>query len=227
MMLTPVSQILNREKGTRQIGNTIFVDGTPYLACGVCEMPIKHQSSAPGHVKIDKGRMYRILEPYTVQVGYWISHEETQSQYGQLVVVRKSKPVVHSVPSCFDCWDKQQKLKIKSQLEAEAYNRNKKSTDPTRSPYIVMYKVDRTSSTTSGPLIPSSRVWMGKSSIAPIESRDIDLAPKTHNTQWGLLSDLADSVLESIRDSGMNLDKLVKATTTLGHIGNMLLRTNR
>ena len=116
--LTPVSQF-NQSKGTVKIGDTLFVDGTPYTVCGRCELPIKKftYGEVETHSATYKDRQtyksggstQRVLKEYRIFLGFWKESEEsTFDSKGVESITIKWIPIIHSKSGCFDCWNEQE-----------------------------------------------------------------------------------------------------------------------
>lgn len=132
-MIHNVSTVKQWTKGVIKIGDTLFIDGSPWISCGVCDIPIRKVDAFNGtkHTVVSKGKKQQTIEQYKVMVGYWLYEEDEVyvDKDGQSIFRRKSKPILHSVPSCFDCWQKLQDMKAA---------KNKKMNDG-RTDHLVFY----------------------------------------------------------------------------------------
>lgn len=109
--LLTVSQVINRSKGSVMIGDTLFIDGSPYKACGNCEKPIK-QYGDNAHIKVVNGRKSREAQGYKITMGLYHDVEEYSiNPDGLLVVEVKRRARLWQVPGCFDCWNFQDQAK--------------------------------------------------------------------------------------------------------------------
>lgn len=124
-MIHKISEVKGWSKGTIKIGDVTYVDGTPYISCGICNLPIKKVDAFSGtkHVIISNGRKQVQLQEYKVTVGYWVKEGDTECRDGELVSITKHTPIVHSRISCFLCWNKQQDMIARDKADALKENR--------------------------------------------------------------------------------------------------------
>jgi hypothetical protein len=91
--LMPVSQMLNRSRGTVKIGDTLFVDGSPHVECGFCGVAIKLHDSRK------------------ITIGYWPPKEEilTINPVTNVATIEavKKPPVLKKAHGCADCFNRQ------------------------------------------------------------------------------------------------------------------------
>jgi hypothetical protein len=86
------------------IGDTLFIDGTPYTVCGRCELPIK-SSDGNHEIRIRNGRKVREIKSYKILMGKIRKIEEiTTDDQGHPVIREKWELKLFSKPGCFDCW---------------------------------------------------------------------------------------------------------------------------
>jgi hypothetical protein len=80
---------------------TIWADGTPYLSCGHCHLPITLQ----------EGLARRIY------IGYW-GHRDVVGKFDPSIpgwpTLEKAMPKIHQAPGCFDCHRQQQDEKYRN-----------------------------------------------------------------------------------------------------------------
>lgn len=112
VMIHTVKEVKDWTKGTTKIGDTIFKDGTPYISCGICSIPLKQVDAFNGikHVKVSNGRKIGTIESYKVTVGHWLHDTETiwDEKEKCHIVKHIHTPVIRQVPACFGCWQSQQ-----------------------------------------------------------------------------------------------------------------------
>lgn len=88
--------IPTKHQVTEKIGDTLFVDGRPYVTCGRCNMPVEQHG------------VYKIT-----MLRRWLKVEESQGfdLNGCETIKIKHKPVLYTAFGCFDCWNQQQNEK--------------------------------------------------------------------------------------------------------------------
>lgn len=120
-------------KGTQKIGDTLFVDGVPFIECAHCGMLIKKY--AYGEVKASRGKSHRELKEYKISILIrWKELEEddfSRDEKGRLITVQgnlipvirlKRIPVLIQRAGCFDCWNVQYQQKQQINPGIVAFN---------------------------------------------------------------------------------------------------------
>lgn len=104
---------LTLPQGTVKIGDTLFVNGTPYKQCGHCGIPIKQFD---GDIRVVAGRdkKSREIRPFkiTLLLG-WDRIEELAFVDGFQTILVKHRPKLLQALGCLECWSKQQSLRAR------------------------------------------------------------------------------------------------------------------
>lgn len=228
-MIHTVNEVKAWHKGTEQIGDTLFVDGTPYISCGVCHIPIRKVDAFSGrqHVVAAHDVRYKELKPYMVTVGYWIPEDSTEFSHElqMFISIRKWKPILRQVNSCFPCWDKQEQEKALAVSRLGTVNSETGKEYRSTLVFYDLRKIEKQEPLKPPPLIKTKgHNFVVKSSL-PIE-----VASRTNNTQAGLMMDIINRYIPIITwhpplvDVASSYDAVEKAFTTVGHIANLLLK---
>lgn len=108
--------------GSVKIGDTLFVDGSPYISCSICQMVVKLSDgqSVQAYTGL-KTKMWdgslrsmkqRIIKSYKVLKGFWLRRwESTVGADGVEDRTVKIIPIVRLVPACLTCWQRQEDQK--------------------------------------------------------------------------------------------------------------------
>lgn len=210
-MIHTISEVKAWAKGTEQIGDTLFVDGSPYIGCGICKLPIRQVDVFNGtkHVKVANGVKRVEFKPYMVLVGHWLRlPDEVVMIKGVLTAVKQSKPMLHSVQACFSCWNNQQDEKARS-------NR------------LVFYDDRKLDKPTPKALIQPK----GSHKFKDVKVMLKDTAPRpVHHTQENLLIEQLSRHLPIIQWHpplimiDYSFDAIERAWTTIFHIAGLVVR---
>lgn len=106
-------------QGTIKIGDTLFVDGSPYISCAICQTVIKLadgetiQAYTGLKTKVWDGSLrstkQRIIKSYRVLKGFWLRQWESSiGADGVEDRTVKVIPIVRLVPACLSCWQRQE-----------------------------------------------------------------------------------------------------------------------
>ena len=101
------------------IGDTLFIDGTPYISCTICQAITKLSDGESAQVytgrKVQtwdgtlRATKQKVIKSYRVLKGFWLRRFE--SSIGRDGVEDRTVsiiPIVHLVPSCASCWQQQE-----------------------------------------------------------------------------------------------------------------------
>lgn len=107
-------------RGIQQIGNTLFINGSPHHKCGVCGTVVS-SDEYQRTLKSQRGKVAHEVKPYKVTIlKGWLEGETKHTVVdGYPTADTKWIPLVKQVESCFSCWNTQQNRKAQSMKLAD------------------------------------------------------------------------------------------------------------
>jgi hypothetical protein len=104
-------------KGTQKIGDTLFVDGSPYTECGRCGVVIPlTEGWRERRVRYGQLRWINRIFKIVMLVRWEHDIEHKLGPHGEEELVNKCRPIVKSVPGCKSCYEAQEQQRYYDQL---------------------------------------------------------------------------------------------------------------
>ena len=112
------------------IGDTLFIDGSPYKVCLRCGAPVKQfegecRTATKGVA--NPQHKQRSIEPYKIvfMLIKWVEEYILDSNGNATEIVRKERKIIRSGSACFDCWNVFQQLKLRIETANKRNGTNK------------------------------------------------------------------------------------------------------
>ena len=119
----PQKRVVNIPKHNIKSEPTLFIDGSPYVSCGNCNMVIK-QFDGDNHIRGMRDKVVKSDTQRKIMIGKVIRKLELVTlDDGDQAFRYTSKLILQSKPGCFDCWYRQEQAKANSNGKAIYYRK--------------------------------------------------------------------------------------------------------